>query len=1098
MKNDASEQIKVLHISDLHVGMSNQKWMWPSVKAIFLEDIRRLHAKTGPWDLVVFSGDLTQRAEPSEFAKVSEIILEIWQHLASLGSKPVLFTVPGNHDLLRPNSLNPGARALNNWWGDAAVRNAFWKKDPPDYFAVVENAFANYTSWLKQLRASHIFPESLCEGLLPGDSSTRLTVRGIKLGLVGLNSSWLQLTGEDYDGRLDIHPQQLNEVTSNDPDEWLARNDINLLVTHHPSAWLHETSLNLFRSEIYQSSRFDAHMFGHMHAPQTTSISEGGASPRRFIQAASLFGLEEYGSGSHRIHGYSLLSLHCGQPRPAIRVWPRLAVTKADGSRRIVENFNFDNDEDGAFDIDALVKEASSTNESFSQKLVLETASELLKNLQKTLPEEAAHSAVRQSEQGVSKATIESGHPLWIVSDWGMGSDQFVRSILNSLGLGGTPVYQVDLHGCSSKAEIEARFEELAGISFVQVCDQFATKDSITLILEDISVGERGEHVKNSVQEDIESIGGILRDYCPNLRLIYRSRVPPIGEAIKVIVLEPLDLADTAAYIQMHGQWPRQSPTRQFIEKLHRHTDGLPSRLDAALKDVQLVGTSELLGLDTDVAGKRAVVHASPPGLAETVNELQKSQDPNSRRAFDLLCALMLFPRGEQLTTVKRFFETRPFWPQDARLLVDAGLVDASELQMLGDDASSEIGSALVVRRQVRDFLYASLPEQELRALNKRAIAIYFGQDWSLKGIQSSKEAKFEDRNCGAWKIGNASILILRVVRETINSEKKGNNNGKIKSALDLASSYCTALMSGDRWSSIVSLCSDLLPLFQDAEVSPEDLFTLNGLYAKSLRMIGETDEARKLYEDVVPLGSANASNTRQANLLNLALCYERLGDSERALTTAKKCQSVSPRSTASIQAQTIILNCGPETTDKSARLLKLEQQALRKRSLTVASTLALERAEKANSVSEKRDILNAIMERDQGGEDKYNVMRATLRRAQLDLEAGIVLSTKLVYQVIDAYQYLYGENMNSLFRQSHDVLWSHFERTEDMRNLLSLFRHSSLIWRLRDQPDEERSYLVRLSARVGAEGGDLLRNAGKELAYFVARAQALAKLKLN
>ena len=1099
MIHKASETIKVLHISDLHVGMSNQKWMWPAVKSLFFEDIARLHARTGSCDLVIFSGDLTQRAEPAEFEKLNEIIDDLWKHFATLGSKPLLFVVPGNHDLTRPNALNPGARAINDWWNDGAIRNAFWKKDPPEYFEVISKAFDNYRNWFNQPRTLKILPESISEGILPGDISARISIRGVDVGLVGLNSAWLQLSGENFEGRLDIHPQQLNEVTGNDPDKWLSANHVNLLVSHHPSGWLHEDSLRLFRSDIYANSRFDAHLFGHMHTPQATSISEGGALPRRFLQAASLFGLEEFGGGAIRIHGYSLLSFKSGPPRTAVRVWPRLAVVKADGSRKIVENFNFENDEDGAFDVDALVDNAMPHEKGsgdLSQKLISEASAELLKNIQKTLPEEAAHSAVRQSEQGVSKLTIESGLPLWIVSDWGMGSDQFIRTILNSIGLGGKPVYQVDLHGCSSKVEIESRFEEQAGISFVQVCDQFATKDSATLILEDISIGDRGDRESNSLQTDAESIGAILCDYCPNLRLIYRSRVPPWGKAIKVISLEPLDLADTAAYIQMHGQWPRQNPTRQFIEKLHRHTDGLPSRLDAALKDVQLVGTSELLGLDTDVAGKRGVAHAAPPGLAETISELQESQDPNRRRAFNLLCALMFFPRGEQLTTVKRFFNTRPFWPQDARVLVDAGLVDATELQILGGDDSDEVGSALVVRRQVRDFLYASLSEHEIKTLNKRAIAIYFGQDWSQKGIQSSKEAKFEDRNCGAWKIGNASILILRVVRETVDSETKSKS--KIKSCLDLASSYCTALMSGDRWSSIVSLCSDLIPLFKNAEVSRDDLFRLNGLYAKSLRMTGEAEEARILFEDVVQLGSASDLHTRQNNLLNLALCYERLNDAERAVSTAKKCQAVSPRSTAAIQAQTIILGFDADSSGRSARLMKLEKQALQKKSLTVASTLALERAEKAESAAEKRDILNAIIERGGGGEDKYNVMRATLRRAQLDLDAGILLSSKLVYQAIDAYQYLYGENMSALFRQSHDVLWSHFERTEDMSNLLSLFRHSSLIWRLRDQLEEERKYLVRLSARVGARGSDLLRNAGRELAYFVARAQELAKTELK
>jgi len=60
-----------LHLTDLHRGMKEQRWLWPGVRGIFFDDLKKLHEKCGPWDLVLFTGDLTQRGSAEEFQKVN-------------------------------------------------------------------------------------------------------------------------------------------------------------------------------------------------------------------------------------------------------------------------------------------------------------------------------------------------------------------------------------------------------------------------------------------------------------------------------------------------------------------------------------------------------------------------------------------------------------------------------------------------------------------------------------------------------------------------------------------------------------------------------------------------------------------------------------------------------------------------------------------------------------------------------------------------------------------------------------------------------------------------------------------------------------------
>jgi 3',5'-cyclic AMP phosphodiesterase CpdA len=72
------EGVRFMHLSDLHVGVSNQGWLWPAFKKAFFDDIKNLYRKLGAWDVVVFSGDLAQKATVPEYEILTEILKEIW------------------------------------------------------------------------------------------------------------------------------------------------------------------------------------------------------------------------------------------------------------------------------------------------------------------------------------------------------------------------------------------------------------------------------------------------------------------------------------------------------------------------------------------------------------------------------------------------------------------------------------------------------------------------------------------------------------------------------------------------------------------------------------------------------------------------------------------------------------------------------------------------------------------------------------------------------------------------------------------------------------------------------------------------------------
>jgi len=46
------KSFKLLHLSDLHAGMTTQNHLWPTVKDAFFKDLTTLHGYSGPWDAV--------------------------------------------------------------------------------------------------------------------------------------------------------------------------------------------------------------------------------------------------------------------------------------------------------------------------------------------------------------------------------------------------------------------------------------------------------------------------------------------------------------------------------------------------------------------------------------------------------------------------------------------------------------------------------------------------------------------------------------------------------------------------------------------------------------------------------------------------------------------------------------------------------------------------------------------------------------------------------------------------------------------------------------------------------------------------------------
>lgn len=324
-----------LHLTDLHIGMSGEKHLWPNVRATFFDDLAKLHEKCGPWHAVLFTGDLTQKGEAAEFKRLDRDVFDpLWEHLKSLGSDPVLLAVPGNHDLQRPKP-SPAVRLLLKWTDNPEIHEEFWEQQTSDYRQVITTAFANYGDWWR--KCSYRGSVEIQDGLLPGDFSATVENRdGLSIGVAGLNTTFLQLAGGDFTGRLAWDVRQFHAARGGDGAEWVKQHDACILLTHQGPDWLNEPSRAKVYPEINPAGRFAVHLFGHMHENVIRSQSHGGGPMVRHWQRPSLFGLERYGEKEEdRRHGYAAGRIEFKKNGADIRHWPKKAIGDANGWRFI-------------------------------------------------------------------------------------------------------------------------------------------------------------------------------------------------------------------------------------------------------------------------------------------------------------------------------------------------------------------------------------------------------------------------------------------------------------------------------------------------------------------------------------------------------------------------------------------------------------------------------------------------------------------------------------------------------------------------------------------------------------------------------------------
>ncbi|WP_187602876.1 metallophosphoesterase family protein, partial [Microcystis aeruginosa] len=280
---------------------------------------------------------------------VNEFLDELWTFFdreVQISSRPKLLAVPGNHDLVRPQGTqDPNDQVFHDWisnfWEqDSRNIKHFWNNSTFRPRQIISESFANYEDWWEKQKYR---PTDIKKGIIPGDFSFSCEKEGAKLGILGLNTSFLQLTDDDYQGKLNLDVRQFHQACNNNGPNWTREHHICMLLTHHPPGWLHDKSQTQFKEEIINNNNFAVHLCGHLHEASYREYAEGGTEAHRTWQGRSLFGIEYYDhrqrKSIERLHGYTLGQINFNRQDKAKLIFCPREVRKQGHNRNFIPDF---------------------------------------------------------------------------------------------------------------------------------------------------------------------------------------------------------------------------------------------------------------------------------------------------------------------------------------------------------------------------------------------------------------------------------------------------------------------------------------------------------------------------------------------------------------------------------------------------------------------------------------------------------------------------------------------------------------------------------------------------------------------------------------
>ena len=296
LTSEDARHITWLHLSDIHFRESDSYDENIVLKSL-LEDVeRRVREDNLQPDFIAITGDVAFSGQKVEY-EMARSFLDRLLDLTEL-QRDQLFIVPGNHDVDR-KLITPGASAIGKALTDRNSTNAVLAS--PDDRRLLMARFKGYEEFFNEYFASGLSFDADRYYYVK-----LLELAGIRLAILGINSSWLAESDADEARRLVIGERQTRLALS-DAEGYGA--DIRVALLHHPSEWIRGFDRGDSMALLLDKCDFVLH--GHLHDASTNILSSPDSSAM-VIAAGACYDTRSYPNS------YSFVNLDLNSRRGTI------------------------------------------------------------------------------------------------------------------------------------------------------------------------------------------------------------------------------------------------------------------------------------------------------------------------------------------------------------------------------------------------------------------------------------------------------------------------------------------------------------------------------------------------------------------------------------------------------------------------------------------------------------------------------------------------------------------------------------------------------------------------------------------------------------
>lgn len=1054
--------IKYLHLTDLHIGDKLQKGLISQTKKILFDDIEFILSKLQGLDVVFFTGDFVQKGTKEEFSILEEFLNEMWQLFGKYQYNPYLLCVPGNHDVERVVDLNhPVQKILSNWNNDNIKDEYFWITPNP-YHDFIFDRFKNYTEWYQNTK---IRKPKIIEGCLPGDFYCSLQIEGVLLGVVGLNSTFLQLSGGDYKHKLGIYNKQINALFDESYFEWSDKQNLSILLTHHSPEWFEPKSLSEFNQEIYCHDNFVEHLCGHMHEPNYSATSINGFSARRHFIGPSLFGIESFDNHTSRIHGYTagLYNVEMGSVTKTI--WPRISLKTSVGLK-ITQNEEFNLEKDTASLTETLkntkketldereqqeenTKSLSSKGENlFAKEIILDKGKGLARTIYKEFP---AHKGIRHTERNSIIKGLKDLNYCWIATAFGLGESEFVGSILDEANINFENCFSINCDEVTNLDELIESFKSTFSLNITQFFDIVNSLDRPLLVF---------NHINDDLIKEASKLKGLIQtvfDFSPNTKILIISEAPP-EQHIEFIQLLPLDVPAVRHFID-GSQGLQSSFSVLELEKIHRISSGIPLYLEKVIDQLKFRPLSDLGDMEFENQSKKSG-DILPKTLLNEIHLLRSDETKEGARRFSMLSILSLLHNGETFDRIRRYNQNHPFHPDDILYLLNNKFVETIKVNSIFEETNFDTEIKIIrVPRVVRDFVRSMLSDKEKLEIYYSACNLYLGKNWRTK----IKLIQTKDTELDLIVHQNLQIAIRFILLDGIENKKGFEINRMTR----ISKSLIEYFSGRGAYKDAVSLTEETLLLIKDwdsNDIEKTRTYLMRKL-GENLRMSSVFERSVSILKTICDDENNNLTKAELNDIrLSIAYAYESNNEEQEAIKYANliKSDEQNKNSELYLCAESVIAHFIENTEEKLKKLRTIKNKAEKFGYRVLKANIILEICSNTTDESQIKLLDKTILE---SKDDTYTKVRAFIAKANIVLNSKDVdkISEEDLWGLNVSYSYSFYQRLHKLLNICHRLAWQYWSKQKKFDQLLNLFRYSSFVWRLCGETEIERKYIDEL-----------------------------------